>query len=135
MIAKFIAPVDDSVDTEELTDRIVKNLNSTKYRLMELNKIANSVITDFNNYSSTAHVSPLTGVNYYTTISLSIYLLLVVFIVGFMSVICVLTYEIIKLFRGKPEEDEDSKKLVVSNSGNASTKRVKVQAVIKKSDE
>ncbi len=136
VIAKFMAPLDQTVDTEELTDRIVKKLNSTKNRLMDLNKTANSVISDYNNYSSTAHVSPLTGVNYYTTISLSIYLLLVVFIVGFMSVICVLTYEIIKSFRGNTDENgEKADNSVISNIENVSPKRVKVQAVIKKTDE
>ena len=139
VIAKFTAPADETVNTEELTDKIVKNLNGTKSRLTELNKIANSVISDYNNYSSTAHVSPLTGVNYYTTISLAIYLVLVVFIVGFMSVIGVLTYEIIRAFNKKPAEDEEEEEgevaeLNSSASPKTSSKKVKITEVRRKTD-
>ena len=131
VIAKFTAPLDENIDTAALTAEIEANLKSTKSRLMELNKTANAVISDYNNYASTAHVSPLTGVNYYTTISLAIYLLLVVFIVGFMSVIGVLTIEIVKAFRVKPEDEEDVENI---DSEEPAPKRVRVKAITKKTD-
>lgn len=107
IIAKFVQPMTDFVDTEQLTKDITENLEDTKSHLSALNKTANAVISDYNNYSSTAHVSPLTGVNYYTTISLSIYILLVTVLAGFVSVIAVLTFEIVKSFRKKEEDTEE----------------------------
>ncbi len=105
IIAKFTAPLPEDVDRAALEEEVSKSIGETVLKMSELNKTINKVIDDYNDYAATSHVKPLTGVNYYATLSFSLYALLAGAASGLFATVAALAYEIIKAVK----EDEKQK--------------------------
>lgn len=108
VLAKFSAPLPKGTDTDIITARVNKNLKEAKDKITELNNTTNKVIADYNAYESTVHVAPLTGENYYATMSTALYILIAVVVVGFLGIIIALTVEIVLAMKKQNAKTEES---------------------------
>ena len=107
VISYFTAPPVEWVDAAALEVQVSEDISSINTKLAELNKTANLLISDYNDYSSATHVSPLTGVNYYANMSASLYMLLAGVVSGFVMVVLAITVEIIRAVKKKDKEEEE----------------------------
>lgn len=99
IISIFKSPLPTDVDVSAIRADVEDMINTTRDKMLQLAQITNDTIKDYNAYASTAHVSPLTGVNYYASLSFSLYALIALMAGVFLSVISVLAYEIIRAIK------------------------------------
>lgn len=111
IINKFTGPA-EVYATKDMEKEVSDNLESTRIKISELNKSANKVIDDYNAYSETQHVRPLTGFNFYASMSPVVYGLLAGIAGMFVSIMAALAYEIIRAIRIKDEESAKTVKTV-----------------------
>ena len=107
IIAKFTKEPDNTVNNEELTTSVTEGLAKTKAKITELAKTTNEIINDYNAYSSTVHVSPLTGVNYYASLTFSLYALIAILAGAFLSIVVALAVEIAKAVKSSEKTDKE----------------------------
>lgn len=106
IISKFQSNIQNGINVDEIKLNVEDGIKKTKLKMSELAKLTNDTIDDYNAYASTAHVSPLTGVNYYASMSFSLYALIAIVAGVFLSVVLVLAYEIIRAIK-RAESGED----------------------------
>ena len=133
IISKFSVPMDENVNTEELTEEIKKNITLIDDKMSEIYKILKPTVDDFNATNATKHLNPLTGVDCYATVSLSLYALIAVMLGTAVSVLTALTVEIIKELKaynkrkeedGEQSPDDDKKDVSKSSPVNSSDNSV-----------
>ncbi|MDD4690191.1 MAG: hypothetical protein PHE51_10660 [Eubacteriales bacterium] len=95
IIAKFTAKVNVK-EQETIEENVDNKLNEIFVTMNDLNKEAMMVIQDYNDYNEASHISPLTGVNCYPTMSVMLYMLLAAFVSGFFSIILAISVEVFK---------------------------------------
>ena len=96
-------------------------LTSAKDKMLELNKTANLTIADYNAYTATKHLSPLTGVQYYSTVSLALYALIAVIIGLALSVLLAVTVEIMRALKVNDKGDGEEEDLSEPGSKDSKT--------------
>lgn len=112
VIAEFTSPMEVYVDQAEAQTKISEDIKDINKKFSELNKTANLIVSDYNAYSSAAHVSPLTGVNYYANMSAALYMLLAGAISGFLMVIVAITVELVRAIKKKKETEGEEPEAV-----------------------
>ena len=105
IIYRFISPEAEVISVDVDTNIIEEEIRDINIKLSELNKTANLLITDYNEYVSAEHVAPLTGVNYYANMSVSLYVLLAALVSGFFMVVLALAIEIIRAIKKGEKEN------------------------------
>lgn len=96
----------DSVSTEEVEESIDDILEQVN----ELYKVASMTLNDYNNYIAPQHITFVTGVATYANVSRLMYMMILGALAFMFSTVGVLTYEVVKMMRGKNhEEDVNSK--------------------------
>ena len=104
IISEFTSPVEENLDYSYIEQKVAHGLENARLKISDLNKTVNMVIEDYNDYSATSHVKPLTGVNYYATLSFSLYAFLTVTVSGLFALIFAVAYEIIKAIKKENSE-------------------------------
>ena len=96
-----IAPADDAT-----INAVAESITAVKNEMTELGKTTQQVIDDYNKYTFASHISLLTGVNYYATMSFYLYALIAVVIGALLSILAVLTIEISSEMKKHYREEE-----------------------------
>ncbi len=118
IISKFTSPLPEGINVSAIEKEVANDINEAVLKMGELNKTINKVIDDYNDYAATSHVKPLTGVNYYATISFSLYGLLAGAVSGIFAVIAALAYEIIKLMKKEESSSDEVGRAAVMTPGS-----------------
>lgn len=121
VVAKFQVPIEEGLDIDALTKEVNELLTSAKDKMLELNKTANLTIADYNAYTATKHLSPLTGVQYYSTVSLALYALIAVIIGLALSVLLAVTVEIMRALKVHDKGDGEEEDLSEPGSKDSKT--------------
>ena len=96
VMSKFTGERDDSLDIAALTREIGNDISYTKNQMNELYKKLSVTIDDFNDMNVSRHISQLSGVQYYNTKSLSLYLMIFTVFGLMLSVLFAISYEVVK---------------------------------------
>lgn len=96
-----IAPADEAT-----INAVAESITAVKNEMTELGKTTQQVIDDYNKYTFASHISLLTGVNYYATMSFYLYALIAVVIGALLSILAVLTIEISGEMKKHYKEEE-----------------------------
>lgn len=105
----FSSPADQTVDTAALTETVKQNIQELSDKMTSLYTLLSDTMTDYNDYSAQKHISQLTGVKCYDSVSASLYeMIAVVLSLGGMVVLA-LSFEIIRAY--KREQQKPAEKL------------------------
>ncbi len=110
VIDRFSVPLDPSIDTEALTEEIIEDLNDTKTKMADIYKTLNLTVEDYNAANATKYIKLLTGVQYYSTKSVSLYALILVVCGLLISIVGVIAHEILRAAKKAGialDDDED----------------------------
>lgn len=99
VIEKFTAEPEEWVDRAALTENIEKNLSDTKTKMTSLYKILSQTISDYNDKIMTEHLVTLTGVDYYSNLSMPLYAMILVAAGLFLSVIAAISVELYREYK------------------------------------
>lgn len=111
VIDSFSEVRERSADLKSTTEVVLEQIRQIESELDELYTLTNTTVDDYNAYIATQHISVLTGVRYYETVSRPFYILIAVVLGVALSCVCIVTYELTKAYtfyrtrRGRRADD------------------------------